>query len=101
MAINGVTAGGTGNFAATPEPTGSVVPAGVVPVWASSDETTATVASPNSDPTGLTTVLTGIKSGSITLTVTATLADGSTPTGSTVVPITAGEVKSFTIDQTA
>jgi multisubunit Na+/H+ antiporter MnhC subunit len=101
MAINGVPVGGTGTFAATTVPAGSVLPTGVVPVWSSSDVTTATVASPNPDATGLTTVVTGIKTGTITLTVSATLPDNSVAQGSAVVPINAGEVKSFTINQTA
>jgi hypothetical protein len=96
-----VTVGNTGTFLATPEPAGSIVPAGVVPVWTSSDVTVATVASPNPDATGLTTILTGVLGGTITLTVTATLADGTIAQGSAVVTINPGEVKSFTITQTA
>jgi hypothetical protein len=101
MAITGVTAGAVGDFQAVPVPAGAVLPAGVVPVWTSSDVTIATVASPNPDVTGLTTVLTGVKTGSVTLTVSATLPDNSVAQGSVVVPIIAGEVKSFTINQTA
>lgn len=96
-----VTVGSTGHFLATPEPAGSIVPAGVVPVWTSSDVTVATVASPNPDATGLTTILTGVLGGTITLTVTATLADGTIAQGSAVVTINPGEVKSFSITQTA
>jgi hypothetical protein len=101
MAINGVTTGATGTFQATPVPAGAVLPAGVVPVWTSSDVTIATVTSPNPDATGLTTILTGLATGSITLTVTATLPDNSVAQGTATVPIVAGEVKSFTINQTA
>lgn len=101
MAITGVPNGGTGTFTATPVPAGAVIPASVVPVWTSSDVTIATVASPNPDPTGLSTILTGLQTGSVTLTVSATLPDNSVAQGSVVVPVIAGEVKSFTIDQTA
>ena len=101
MAITGVPNGGTGQFQATTVPAGSVLPTGVVPVWTSSDVTTATVETPNSDPTGLTIKVTGVKTGSITLTVSATLPDNSVAQGSATVPIVAGEVKSFTIDQIA
>jgi hypothetical protein len=96
-----VTAGSTGTFLATPEPVGSVVPAGIVPEWTSANVTIATVASPNPDATGLTTILTGVLGGTITLTVTATLADGTVAQGSTSVTINPGQVKSFTITQTA
>jgi len=101
MAISGVPAGGIGTFAATTVPVGSVLPAGVVPQWTSSDVTIATVASPNPDATGLSTILTGVVTGSVTLTVTATLPDNSVASGSVVVPVLAGEVKAFTINQTA
>ncbi len=101
MAIQGVTAGATGTFAATAVPVGAVLPAGVVPVWTSSDVTVATVATPNPDATGLTTILTGVVTGSVTLTVAATLPDGTVAQGLAVVPVVAGEVKSFTISQTA
>ena len=101
MSIIGVTAGATGAFQATPVPLGAVLPEGTVPVWTSSDVTMATVASPNPDATGLTTILTGVKTGSITLTVTATLPDNSVAQGAAVVPVVIGEVKSFTINQTA
>jgi hypothetical protein len=96
-----VVQGGKGTFTATPQPAGTTVPTGTIPQWTSSDVTTATVASPNPDPTGLTTVLTGIKIGTITLTITVTLPDNSVASGSITVPILAGEVKSFNIAQTA
>jgi hypothetical protein len=101
MAITGVPNGGTGQFGATTVPAGSVLPTGVIPQWTSSDVTTATVETPNSDATGLTIKVTGLKTGSITLTVAATLPDNSVASGSAVVPILAGEVKAFTIDQIA
>lgn len=43
MAITGIVAGQTGTFKATPTPAGSSIPAGTVPVWASSDTTNAPV----------------------------------------------------------
>ena len=101
MAINGVTVGATGTFQATTVPAGSVLPTGVVPVWTSSDTTIATFASPNPDATGLTTILTGVATGSVTLTVAATLPDNSVAQGTATVPILAGEVKAFSINQTA
>ena len=101
MAITGVPNGGTGQFQATTVPAGSVLPSGVIPAWTSSDVTIATVESPNSDATGLTIKVTGLKTGSITLTVSATLPDNSVASGSVVVPVLAGEVKSFSIDQIA
>lgn len=100
MAITGVPNGGTGSFQAVPVPAGAVVPSGVVPKWTSSDTTIATV-DQSADPTGLTCVVTGVATGSITLTVAATLPDNSIAQGSVVVPILAGEVKAFTINQTA
>lgn len=101
MAITGVPAGGVGTFQATAIPAGAVLPTSVIPVWTSSDVTVATVASPNPDPTGLTTILTGVVNGSVTLTVAATLPDNSVAQGSAVVPILAGEVKAFSINQIA
>jgi hypothetical protein len=97
--------GNTLVFTATPTPAGAVLPAGVVPTWTSSDPTLAPV---TVDPTGLigTVVLDpSIPVGeSVTLTVTATLPDGTTPTGS--VSFTVGappppEVTGFTVIQTA
>ena len=99
--IVGVPIGGTGTFSATPVPTGAVIPKGVVPAWTSSDVTVATVETPNTDATGMTTKLTFLKAGSITLTVAATLPDATVAQGVAVVPGVAGEVKSFVIAQTA
>jgi hypothetical protein len=101
MAITGVPVTGTGTFSATPVPAGAIIPKGSVLVWTSSDVTKATVETPNSDATGLTIKVTGIVTGSVTLTVAATLPDATVAQGSAVVPVVAGEVKSFTIDQTA
>jgi hypothetical protein len=94
-----ITIGETGTFQATPQPPGSVVPAGVVPQWTSSDVTVATVANPNPDTTGLTTVVTGVAGGTFTLTVSATLPDGTVAQGSLSVTIEPGQVKSFSITQ--
>lgn len=93
--------GGKGTFTATPQPPGTTLPAGVVPLWTSSDVTVATVANPNPDPSGLTTILTGLAVGTVTLTVAATLPDNTVVTGSIQVPIQPGEVLSFSIAQTA
>ena len=97
--------GNTLQFTATPTPAGSVLPSGVVPTWTSSDPTNAPV---TVDPTGLiaTVVLsTSITVGeSVTLTITATLPDGTTPTGSTTFTVGAAppvEVTGFSIAQTA
>lgn len=99
MSILGEAVGGTGKFQAVNVPAGSILPSGVIPKWTSSDVTIATVEEPNSDPTGQTVKLTGIAAGSITLTVTATLPDGTVVQGSAVVPVTAGVVQSFAINQ--
>lgn len=99
--ITGIVVGGTGIFSATDVPAGSALPSGVVPQWTSSDVTVATVASPNPDATGMTTVLTGVKAGSVTLTVSATLPDNSVAQGTATVPVSTPEVKSFIINQTA
>jgi hypothetical protein len=97
--------GSTLVFTATPTPAGAVLPVGVIPVWTSSDPTNASV---SADPTGLigTVVLSSaIPVGeSVTLTVTATLPDGTTPTGSasfTVGALPPVEVTGFTVIQTA
>ena len=97
----GITIGTPGAFQAVPQPPGAVVPPGVVPEWTSSDVTVATVANPNPDATGLTTELTGVADGTITLTVAATLPGGGIAQGSVQVPVKAGTVTSFQIIQTA
>jgi hypothetical protein len=105
MALAAPDPGNTLVFTATPTPAGAVLPAGVVPTWTSSDPTNAPV---TADPTGLigTVVLSSsITVGeSVTLTVSATLPDGTTPTGS--VSFTVGappppEVSGFIVVQTA
>jgi hypothetical protein len=97
--------GATLQFTATPTPAGATLPAGVVPTWTSSDTTNVTI---TTDPTGLiASVVLGsaIPVGeSVTLTVTATLPDGTTPTGSasfTVGAAPPAEVTGFTVIQTA
>jgi len=97
----GITVGTPGNFLAIPNPVGAILPAGVVPQWTSSNVLIATVANPNPDPTGLTTQLTGLETGTITLTVSATLPNGNVAQGSVQVPVVAGQVTSFTITQTS
>ena len=93
-----ISADGTGSFQAIAQPVGSVIPAGIIPAWTSSDVTIATIAA---DASGLDAVLTGVASGSVTLTVAATLASGKIAQGSLVVSVTPGTVQSFTIIQTA
>lgn len=106
MAISGVQPGLTGTFAATPQPVGAVLPSGVVPVW-TVDNPLVTL-TPAAD--GLTVIAAldaSITGDTFNLTVTATLADGSTPSGTVAVPILPTpppppqEVTGFTIDQTA
>jgi len=104
MALTAPDPGATLVFTATPTPAGAVLPAGVIPTWTSSDPTNAPV---TADPTGLigTVVLaTGITVGeSVTLTITATLPDGTTPSGTTSFTVGATppvEVTGFTIVQT-
>lgn len=100
----GIVVGGNGNFQATPLDINGVattLPAGVIPVWTSSNPAVATVATP--DPTGLTCILTGVSTGTVTLQITATLPGGGTPSGEVSVPVTAGQtvVVSFGIVQTS
>jgi hypothetical protein len=104
MAFEAPDPGNTLQFTATPTPAGSVLPTGVVPTWTSSDTTNVTI---TTDPTGLiaTVVLgTAIPVGeSVTLTITATLPDGTTPSGSvtfTVGAVPPVEVTGFTVIQT-
>lgn len=111
MAIKGILAGQTGTFVASwfdgPNGTGApgALPSGVVPVWTSSDPTNAPVVVASSDPTGNTATVTvptgGPSSGSFTLTATATLADGTTPSASATVPYLTPEVESGVINQTS
>jgi hypothetical protein len=71
--------GGTGTYQAVPEPAGAVVPSGIIPAWTSSDITLATI---TADPTGLIGTASYIAPGTVTFTVSATLADGTVVTGS-------------------
>ena len=53
------------------------LPAGIIPVWASSNPAVLTVAADPSDPTGLTAIGTPVSDGTgVTASVSATLADG-------------------------
>lgn len=72
-----------------------------VPVWASSDETIATVDA-SGDATGLTAVLSGVRPGSCTVTVTgdADLGSGVTPiVGTLSVSVTAGQATTINITE--
>lgn len=97
MSLPNIVVGQVGQYQAATVPTGSVLPTGVIPQWTSSDFTIASVESPNSDATGFTIKVTGVAGGTFTLTVSATLPDGSVPQGSITDTIAAGEVKSFVI----
>ena len=103
MAIKGIAPGSTGTFDAGPVNADGVpaaLPAGVIPQWSSSDSVnapviaaadglSATVTPPASAPTGV----------QFTLSVTATLPDGTTPSGSAAVPLLVAEVTAFVISQ--
>ena len=100
MPITGIKLGATGTFVATPQPPGAQLPTGVVPSWTSSDSTISLT--PAADGLSTTaTVPVGDTNTSFTLTVSATLPDGGTPSGTVTVPILPADVVSFTIDQTA
>ena len=96
--------GQTPEFTATPQPDGAVLPAGVIPTWSCSDSTFSLTP----DATGLIVKVaipsTATVGESVTLTITATLPDGSTPTGTFTFSIGAPpppQVSGFTIAQTA
>ena len=94
--------GAVGVFQETPIPVGAILPAGIVPSWTSSDATIATVESPNSDATGATIKVTGMKAGTFTLTVSATLPGGNVIQGSATVQVVAAPPPAptgFTISQ--
>jgi hypothetical protein len=96
--------GATLVFTATPTPAGSALPSGVVPTWTSSDPTNAPVTADSTGLIGTVILSTAITVGeSVTLTITATLPDGTTPSGSTSFTVGATpptEVTGFTIVQT-
>jgi hypothetical protein len=102
---NGIAPGGTGTFTATPiDKNGnpSTLPAGVVPVWTSSDTTNAPVVAAADGLSATVTIPTSATGGEkITLSVTATLPDGTTPEGTGTFSVLTLEVASFTITQTA
>jgi hypothetical protein len=87
--IDGILVGATRIFFLTDVPAGSVFPPGVIPQWTSSDVTVATVESPNSDATGDTIKVTGVATGSFTLSASATLPNGTIVSGKVVVPVLA------------
>lgn len=96
--------GNSPQFTATPQPV--PLPAGIVPAWSADDTTNVSI---SADPTGLVATVNlspNIPVGqSVTLTVQATLADGTTPSGTfqfTVgAPPPPAETTSFSIAQTA
>jgi len=95
--------GNTLVFTATPEPAGSVVPAGSTLTWSSSDPTNAPV---TQDSTGLIgTVVLGASAPAegVTITLNATFPDSKTASGTAtftiVIPVV--EPTSFSITQTA
>jgi hypothetical protein len=108
---NGILPGATGTFVVSwfdgPNGTGNPggLPAGILPVWTSSDPTNAPVVVSPSDPSGNTvtvTVPTTATPETFTLTAVATLADGTTPTaGPTGFPVLTVEVVSGVINQTS
>lgn len=102
MPLTPLTPGNSPQFTATPN--GSI-PEGVVPTWTSSDTTNITI---TTDETGLiATVAIGADTPvpeDVTLTISATFPDGTTPSGSfsfTVGAATPPEATGFTITQTA
>ena len=100
--LKGIAPGGIGAFAVTPVDSNgnpSALPSGIVPAWTSSDPTNAPVVA-SSDGLSATVQTTAAYTG-CTLTVTATLADGTTPTGTAPVPVLSLEVASFVLTQTS
>lgn len=104
--VIGIKAGSTGVFTATGvDSTGAAqtLPTGVIPQWGSSDTVNAPVTASVDGLTVSVIVLATAPVGTtFQLSVIATLADGTTPTGSTAVPFLAGtpaQVVSFVITQ--
>lgn len=105
MPLGPIDPGATLQYTATTNPAGSALPAGVVPTWTSSDPANVTI---TTDPTGLLGTIalgTGIPVGeSVTITITATLPDSTTPTGSDSFSVGSApppQVTSFTLTRTA
>ena len=102
----GIAPGATGTFVAIPvDANGNqdMLPAGIIPTWVSSDPTNAPVV-PSAD--GLSASVSLSPSATpgtpFTLTVSAPLPDGSTPTsGPESIPVLSLEVKSFVLNQTS
>ena len=101
MPINGIKPGATGTFAETPLPSGTTLPAGVIPAWSVSDPTQASVTASADGTSAVCAVPTSATAASFTLTVTAKLPDGTTPSGNATVSILQPEVTGFEINQTA
>jgi hypothetical protein len=107
LGITGIPQTGSGTFAGTPlDASGNpaTLPAGIVPVWSASDA--GITLAPAAD--GLSVVASAastlVAGASFTLTVMATMPDGTKPTGAASVPIlppVVSEVASFQINQTA
>lgn len=97
MPITGIVAGSSGVFQETPTPQGATIPAGSVPVWASSDSTVTLT--PSADGTQVTAT---VPAGSTITTFNLSVAnqDGSFHT-SVAVPVTQAAVAQtgFQIDQ--
>ena len=103
--LTGIAPGSTGTFSLTPvDKNGnpSSLPSGVVPSWTSSDPTNAPLVVSDDGLSATCTVPDSAPAGTqITLSVTATLPDGTTPNGSAQFPILTLEVASFIITQTS
>jgi hypothetical protein len=103
--LKGITQGATATFVATPQDKNGdpiTLPAGIVPTWTSSDPTGAPVTADADGLTATVTVSDAATAGStFTLSVSAALANGTTPTGEADVPVLAveAEVASFVITQ--
>ena len=81
--------GETAIFGEVPTPSGAVLPAGVIPAWTVSDVTVATIPATNPDVTGVTVPVTGVAAGTFTLTVTATLPNGTVIQGTDSITVSA------------
>lgn len=101
MSITGIVPGATGLFAEAPLPVGTTLPAGVVPVWTSSDPANAPVTASADGTTASVAVPAAASAASFNLSVSATLPDGTTPSGKVTVPILLPEVSGFSINQTS
>jgi hypothetical protein len=101
--LKGLAPGETGTFVANPVDSlgnPAAMPAGIVPVWALSDTTLGTI-TPAADGMSAVVVIapTATAGAALTISLSATLADGTVPKGAASLPVLVLEVASFVITQ--